>query len=51
MRMKTHKNSFTIHENGEEDIRALYIAVIIAKILNIDTDEFKDGISDYISSC
>ena len=40
-----------MHENGEEDIRGTYIAVIIAKILNIDTNEFKSGISDYISSC
>ena len=51
MKMKTEHNSFIIHDNGEEDIRALYIAVIVAKILNIDTEEFKDGISEYISKC
>lgn len=32
-------------------MRALYIAVIIANILNIDTDEFKEGIANYIKSC
>ena len=51
MSLKTERNSFLIHENGEEDLRATYIAVVIASVLNIDDEGFKDGISDYLASC
>jgi protein farnesyltransferase subunit beta len=49
--LKTKKNSFLIHENGEEDLRATYIAVVIANVLNIDDEGFREGISDYLASC
>ena len=40
-----------MHENGEDDIRAVYIAMVTAKVLNILTDELVEGVADYISSC
>jgi protein farnesyltransferase subunit beta len=51
MSLKTKKNSFLIQENGEEDLRATYIAVVIANVLNIDDEGFKEGVSDYLASC
>ena len=45
MRMRDSKNkgSFHMHELGEEDMRCVYIVVVIAKVLNILTDELVDG--------
>lgn len=45
--------SFVIHENGENDIRAIYCALVIADVLNLieDNHELIDGIGDYIASC
>lgn len=44
------KGSFLVHEKGECDMRGAYTAMIIADVLNIMTDELKDGVGDYISS-
>jgi len=44
------KGSFLMHDKGECDMRAAYIAMITADVLNIMTDELKDGVGDYISS-
>jgi hypothetical protein len=40
-----------INENGEEDLRAVYIVATIASILNLDTDELLENSSDFISEC
>ena len=40
-----------MHKTGEEDLRAVYIIVVIATLLNIASDELFEGISDYIASC
>lgn len=39
LRSTTYQGSFIIHENGEEDMRGVYIAVILAKLLNFDCAE------------
>lgn len=44
------KGSFLVHEKGECDMRGAYTAIIIADVLNIMTDELKDGVGDYIAS-
>lgn len=51
LRHPVHKGSFIMHENGEEDLRGVYIAVIVADILNISDDKLMDGVADYIASC
>lgn len=43
--------SFEIHENGENDIRAIYCALVIADILDILDEELTHGIGDYIVQC
>lgn len=50
MRNPKIKGSFLVHHKGECDMRAAYIAMVIADILNIMTDELKDGVGDYIAS-
>ena len=49
MSLKTDYNSFLMHENGEDDLRAVYIAVLVAKVLNIMTEELVEGVADYIA--
>jgi len=44
------KGSFLVHDKGECDMRGAYTAMIIADVLNIMTDELKDGVGDYIAS-
>lgn len=39
-----------MHENGECDLRGIYIVVIIAKMLNMEKDIY-DGLADEIISC
>eukprot|EP00827_Trimyema_finlayi_P002968 TRINITY_DN2644_c0_g2_i2.p4 TRINITY_DN2644_c0_g2~~TRINITY_DN2644_c0_g2_i2.p4 ORF type:complete len:132 (-),score=36.01 TRINITY_DN2644_c0_g2_i2:129-524(-) len=51
LKHKKNKGSFLICEEGEEDMRAVYVVVIIAKLLNIDTNELFDGIAEYIADC
>jgi len=51
LRNPMKKGSFHMHENGEEDMRGVYIAVILADLLNLDKSELLDGVGDFISSC
>ena len=50
MRNPAIKGSFLMHDKGECDMRGAYIAMIVADLLNIMTDELKDGVGDYIAS-
>ncbi|KAF3581823.1 hypothetical protein DY000_02033359 [Brassica cretica] len=40
-----------VHDMGEMDVRACYLAISIASILNILDDELTRGLGDYILSC
>uniref|UniRef100_M4ENG5 Prenyltransferase alpha-alpha toroid domain-containing protein n=1 Tax=Brassica campestris TaxID=3711 RepID=M4ENG5_BRACM len=40
-----------VHDMGEMDVRACYLAISIASILNILDDELTQGLGDYILSC
>jgi protein farnesyltransferase subunit beta len=40
-----------MHENGEDDLRSVYIVMVTATVLNIVTSELIDGVADYIASC
>ena len=40
-----------MHHDGEVDIRGTYTAVAVAALCNILTEEFKEGIAEYIASC
>ncbi|EAS03637.2 prenyltransferase and squalene oxidase repeat protein (macronuclear) [Tetrahymena thermophila SB210] len=44
------KGSFLLCEGGESDMRGVYIAVLIADVLNIMTQELIDGVVDFICS-
>ncbi|CAK57978.1 unnamed protein product (macronuclear) [Paramecium tetraurelia] len=46
----TEKGSYLMHVNGEADIRAVYIVVIMVVILKLDP-KLLDGCAEYIASC
>ncbi|CAN7059690.1 unnamed protein product [Brassica rapa subsp. trilocularis] len=50
-RMKDPDGGFRVHDMGEMDVRACYLAISIASILNILDDELTRGLGDYILSC
>ena len=39
MKIKNKDGSFRMSERGETDLRGSYIAVVISRILNIDSEE------------
>ena len=49
--LKTEHNSFLMHENGEDDLRAVYIVMVTATVLDIATPELIHGVADYVASC
>ena len=51
LRSKTYSGSFIINSQGEEDMRGVYIAVILSKLLNFDCNELLKDTADYIASC
>ncbi|CAH8385106.1 unnamed protein product [Eruca vesicaria subsp. sativa] len=50
-RMKDPDGGFRVHDMGEMDVRACYLAISIASILNIVDDELTRSLGDYILSC
>eukprot|EP01038_Epipyxis_sp_PR26KG_P005976 gene5976-8231_t len=49
--MKQSNGGFSIHRDGEVDTRGTYTVIAISRILNILTDEMKDGVADFVLSC
>eukprot|EP00347_Sterkiella_histriomuscorum_P006994 403350653 len=43
------QNSYQVHENGENDLRGIYCAMVIAKILNILDQDLIEGVGDLIA--
>ncbi|BES93067.1 Farnesyltransferase beta subunit [Nesidiocoris tenuis] len=50
-KVRVGDGSFVVHEGGESDIRAVYCAVVVAKILNIDSADLFDGTVEWIVRC
>ena len=51
MAMKQPSGGFTMHDDGEVDVRATYTAIAIASALNILTPELTVGVADYLLRC
>lgn len=51
LKLKQPDGSFSMHEDGESDVRATYCALSIAKMLNLLTEDLVKGTSDFILSC
>ena len=51
MKHPTIRGAFIMQENGELDLRACYIVIVISKILGILTPELIEGTVDYIANC
>jgi protein farnesyltransferase subunit beta len=49
--LKLPSGGFVMHEGGEEDLRAVYIVIVVAKICGLLTNDLKKDVSDYIASC
>jgi len=50
MQMKKPDGAFTMHQDGENDVRGAYCAVSIATLCNIVTPELFEGTADWIVS-
>lgn len=51
LRNPMKKGSFHMHVDGEEDMRGVYIAVILADLLNLDKKVLLQGVAEHIASC
>jgi len=51
MSLKNKDGSFEIHQDGESDIRASYLLLAVAKILNILTPELSEGAASFVAKC
>jgi len=51
MEMKHPSGGFSMQHDGEVDARGTYTAVAIAALTNILTEEFKEGVVEYLLSC
>jgi len=51
MSVKQEDGSLVIHEDGESDMRGIYCAFAVAKILNILDDKLTHKTGDYIAKC
>ncbi|OLY82217.1 Protein farnesyltransferase subunit beta [Smittium mucronatum] len=49
--MKQEDGSFTVHFNGEIDLRGSYCALTIAFLLDILTDELVSNVAEFVSRC
>lgn len=50
-RMKAEDGSFRMHDGGEVDVRASYIAMVCATLCNILTDKLKENVANFVASC
>lgn len=48
---RTAEGSFTMHQDGEVDIRGAYCAVVAAHLTNIMTPELFEGTAEWIAKC
>lgn len=51
MRMKSPEGGFTMHEQGETDMRGTYCAISVASMLHMLTDELMEGVPEYVLRC
>ncbi|OMJ09712.1 Protein farnesyltransferase subunit beta [Smittium culicis] len=51
LQMKQNNGSFTVHFNGEVDLRGSYCAIVIAFLLDIMTPEIVSNVADFVYSC
>mmetsp|Transcript_56157 Transcript_56157/g.130767 ORF Transcript_56157/g.130767 Transcript_56157/m.130767 type:complete len:420 (-) Transcript_56157:68-1327(-) len=51
MRMKAPQGGFTMHDQGETDMRGTYCAIAIASMLHMLTDELMEGVAEYVCRC
>eukprot|EP01091_Cochliopodium_minus_P018345 TRINITY_DN7414_c0_g1_i1.p1 TRINITY_DN7414_c0_g1~~TRINITY_DN7414_c0_g1_i1.p1 ORF type:complete len:445 (-),score=106.33 TRINITY_DN7414_c0_g1_i1:28-1362(-) len=51
MRVKNKDGSFSMHEDGESDVRSTYCAISVASMLNLIDENLVKGTAEYIRSC
>mmetsp|Transcript_53966 Transcript_53966/g.144566 ORF Transcript_53966/g.144566 Transcript_53966/m.144566 type:complete len:420 (-) Transcript_53966:34-1293(-) len=51
MRMKSPGGGFTMHDEGETDMRGTYCAIAVASMLHMLTDELVEGVPEYVRRC
>lgn len=51
MSVKKRGGGFSMHVDGEADVRASYTVLAVASLLNILTPELCSGVAEYVASC
>ena len=51
MKKKDVPGAFSMHENGENDMRSVYCAICVSSILNILDEEISKDVADYVVKC
>lgn len=51
MKHKTVPGAFTMHTNGESDMRSVYCAICVASVLNILDDAVAQDVANHIANC
>lgn len=49
--MKLSSGAFTMHEDGEHDLRAIYCALASADLCNLLDDELSASVGEYVGDC
>lgn len=49
--LKNEDGSFCMHDGGEVDVRASYIAMVCASLTNMMTNELRANVGDFITQC
>lgn len=50
-RMKLPNGAFTMHDDGECDVRGAYIAMVVGSLAGVLDDELSRGTAEWIASC
>ena len=49
--MKTPSGGFRMHDDGEVDVRGTYTVVAVASLLNLMTEELREGAAEFTARC
>lgn len=49
--LKNPDGSFSMHRDGEADVRATYCALAVARLLQLETPELLSGVAQFVARC
>ncbi|RKP04312.1 hypothetical protein CXG81DRAFT_8477 [Caulochytrium protostelioides] len=49
--MKQPSGAYRVHDGGEIDVRGVYCALAVAKLLDLPLDELTENVADWVAAC